>query len=670
MGSRLGGGPTRLAVAITAALLIAATQAVAVASATSGTLVLTQSTTLTADYYGTILIQADNVTLDCAGHTVYGPGDADYSGGIQIDWANGAVVRRCTVTGFVNNGLYGHDATNIRIEGSAFVGNGNHGVHLDAVTNSVVAGNRVSDNGTSKGQGFGFVLTRSSGIKLTGNVASGSPWSGFAVIDGTTGSTLTGNRSTANVGEGFLVEASTGNRLVSNTSTANGTDGSGQGFWLRQAANGNELRGNVASGNAETGFRLDQSGGNRLIENTATHNGGSVWGSGFFLDQSDSNVLERNTGSQNGEPGDDVDGFRVQGSAANVLRANVANGNATWGFILVGNPASAPGNLLDGNTANGNAIFGFALNGATRNTLTANAAGGNGQNGFDLCCASTANRLQGNVASNNGAVGFAVTESSGNTLVANTARTNAGDGIRSSSSTGNVFRQNTLTRNGGFGLGVWDSSGVVVDRNVVTDSGDAGIVIVATADSRISGNVVRGARQGGHGFMFNGSSGLRIEDNTADHARYAGFSLQEGTQGSTLTGNTATACDAGFDVGTATGNTLKGNRAVGSLDGPGFALGPGSESNVLSGNSAMDNLIGFQLWSYGVGTPAPAHNLLTANVANRNATVGFLVQEAASYNSFTRNSAHANGEWDALQSPDAGPGNVWVGNSFGTATGF
>jgi parallel beta-helix repeat protein len=136
MGSFGKARPRRIAVAVATTLLLVAAVAAPAANATNGTLVLTQSTVLTADYAGNILIQADNVTLDCAGHTVSGPGDGDLSGGIQIDWASGVTVKDCIVTGSLTNGLYAHDATNTRITGSTFVGNSNHGLHLDGMTAS------------------------------------------------------------------------------------------------------------------------------------------------------------------------------------------------------------------------------------------------------------------------------------------------------------------------------------------------------------------------------------------------------------------------------------------------------------------------------------------------------------------------------------------------------
>src|SRR6202521_291340 len=64
--------------------------------ASSGTLAVTTTTTLTADQQGSISIAADAVTLDCAGHRVAGPGFA----GIYISGQTGVTVKNCHVSGF------------------------------------------------------------------------------------------------------------------------------------------------------------------------------------------------------------------------------------------------------------------------------------------------------------------------------------------------------------------------------------------------------------------------------------------------------------------------------------------------------------------------------------------------------------------------------------------
>ena len=54
-----------------------------VQASSSGTLVVTGNTTLTGNHVGNIQIAADNITLDCAGDTVFGPGVSGFSGGID-----------------------------------------------------------------------------------------------------------------------------------------------------------------------------------------------------------------------------------------------------------------------------------------------------------------------------------------------------------------------------------------------------------------------------------------------------------------------------------------------------------------------------------------------------------------------------------------------------------
>ena len=91
---------TRTVAAASAALLLVPLLGVMPAAATTGTWLLTHSTTLQADYYGNIVIETDNVTLDCAGHTIHGPGDSQIPAGVLITGASGVTVKRCVVAGF------------------------------------------------------------------------------------------------------------------------------------------------------------------------------------------------------------------------------------------------------------------------------------------------------------------------------------------------------------------------------------------------------------------------------------------------------------------------------------------------------------------------------------------------------------------------------------------
>ena len=64
----------RLALLILGVACLVFVLAASPASATTETLTITSTTTLTEDHYGSVVIAADNITLDCAGHSVIGPG--------------------------------------------------------------------------------------------------------------------------------------------------------------------------------------------------------------------------------------------------------------------------------------------------------------------------------------------------------------------------------------------------------------------------------------------------------------------------------------------------------------------------------------------------------------------------------------------------------------------
>src|SRR6266545_6449682 len=68
------------------------------------TLVVTSDTTLLEDHQGSVEIQADNVSLDCAGHAISGPGTRTEGLwgfiGISVNGWTGVTIRNCQVSGF------------------------------------------------------------------------------------------------------------------------------------------------------------------------------------------------------------------------------------------------------------------------------------------------------------------------------------------------------------------------------------------------------------------------------------------------------------------------------------------------------------------------------------------------------------------------------------------
>ncbi|MEI7745662.1 MAG: hypothetical protein WCK58_18140, partial [Chloroflexota bacterium] len=111
-------GLLRRTMAATAAsgLLLVTTTGAFTVSASSGTLVITASTTLTDDHVGNIVIEAGGVTLDCAGHTVSGPDAGGEAGGIVVASKSGVTIRNCVVAGFTAHGIYVIDSAGVRLE--------------------------------------------------------------------------------------------------------------------------------------------------------------------------------------------------------------------------------------------------------------------------------------------------------------------------------------------------------------------------------------------------------------------------------------------------------------------------------------------------------------------------------------------------------------------------
>jgi parallel beta-helix repeat protein len=158
------------------------------------------------DYFGNIVIDADDVTLDGNGHMIIGPG-TDFliwdpntkvmssNTGILLEGRTGVTVKNCRVTGF------------------------DEGFCLDGSDGNTLQGNTVTD------YCVGFVLSSSSNNTLLNNTANGNgegddPPNGFQ-LGRSFGNTIQGNTVNGN-GIGFALEESDDNiffhnNLIDNT---------------------------------------------------------------------------------------------------------------------------------------------------------------------------------------------------------------------------------------------------------------------------------------------------------------------------------------------------------------------------------------------------------------------------------------------------------------------
>jgi len=158
---------------------------------TSGRMSVSSDTTLTEDHLGGVDIVADDVTLDCAGNSVIGPG-IDGKHGIKLGDVSGVTVKNCTVTGFVA----GFDIYSSN--GNRFIGN------------------------TSSGNDAGFTLRFSNENVLRDNVVDGNQFAGFFVTDESSGNLLEGNTASNNdVGFQLAGLGVAGNTVRHNFATGN-----------------------------------------------------------------------------------------------------------------------------------------------------------------------------------------------------------------------------------------------------------------------------------------------------------------------------------------------------------------------------------------------------------------------------------------------------------------
>jgi parallel beta-helix repeat protein len=304
---------TRSLIVAIAGILLAGALGTGSAAASTGTLLVTATTTLTEDHHGNILISGDNITLDCAGHAVFGPGTAGFAGGIQVAGGSGLTVRRCTVTGFAVNGIYAFGASHGRYIDNLLVGNGNHGIHLEQGADNLLIGNTSTSNGA-----IGIVLTHSTQSRIVNNSLLGNRnWAGIALMDGSHDNLVVDNTASQN-GLGIVLDGAVDNTVSANTATLN----EAAGVLLIRGASGNTVVSNLSNQNG-IGFEVTQSSdGNSVLGNLAN--------------------------------GNRFDGVKVYASDSNFLSADLANANGDNGFLVFGGSSF---NRVTCSSGHGNGAF-------------------------------------------------------------------------------------------------------------------------------------------------------------------------------------------------------------------------------------------------------------------------------------------------------------------------
>jgi parallel beta-helix repeat protein len=316
--------------------------------------VITASTTLSADVLGCVgdglVIGADGVTLDLAGHVVSGDAVEDPTDvGIRVYGRHSVKVVNGTVRSF------------------------SRGIVFQASPDGVVTSMTVRD---SSGRGIVFVDGSDRG-QVSRNLAADNGASGIAIVT-SDGATVVGNRSLRNIGgAGVKLEGATHatvarNRLAGDTLGVQVDGGDHNLVVGNEMTNEEEVAvemlfssGNVINGNRVTrsgGITLESSDDNTITDNQVLQLAGPD-GIGIQIYGND-NLVAHNTVVNSLRYGIEVDDFQDEGhspAAGNVIRANTINGGALG--IAIGPEAGGLvlNTVVDSNTVIGTEDDGIQL---------------------------------------------------------------------------------------------------------------------------------------------------------------------------------------------------------------------------------------------------------------------------------------------------------------------
>jgi parallel beta-helix repeat protein len=332
-----------------------------------------------------LVIGADNITVDLAGHSINGVNAAG-SEGIADDGHGGVRIQNGTIANFFLNGvgLRGAPCSAVRNMTIRKIGAGggetdvsagvlvkdspNTLVTASTVTNNVSAfqsdgvdvlssaGTTVSGNRIANNAWDGMVVLDSPGTRVIGNALDGNQNQGIEVNLGSDGTLLADNRARNNVANGLVVGAISGARIEGNTLTGNGESGLFMFDLLNSRVSANRAGGNGVG--IDLGGGQNGSSGNRIANNDTsrnTHAGLVVEGG------ANNNVIAGNVSNANQGAPDDGGGIILVAVTGNTVRGNVANRNRDVGIgVFEDQPGDSTGNILKANEANSNRNHGIS----------------------------------------------------------------------------------------------------------------------------------------------------------------------------------------------------------------------------------------------------------------------------------------------------------------------
>jgi parallel beta-helix repeat protein len=311
---------------------------------------ITADTTLTADVTGCtgngLVIAADGITLDLAGHRIAGAATGD-AVGVAVAGHSDVIIENGSVSGF-EEGVFARHARGLTVRHVSFSGAVHGGILVDGGSHVTLRRNVATRCGA------GIIVTRSNGVVIGANRITRSGSGGIPVFDSR--HVLVAGNAVSRSGDAAigLFRGSSHNAVIANRVTS-----SGAGIVVAEAASHNVIAGNMTRDD-DSGLILDVgTHENRVIANLVEDSAFE----GIVLVASKDNVLARNHVERSGrvEPAGGIIVIPLpddlsQTSDGNLLTRNRAIHNAGDG-IEVGEGQA--GNTLRGNGADRNTRLGI-----------------------------------------------------------------------------------------------------------------------------------------------------------------------------------------------------------------------------------------------------------------------------------------------------------------------
>lgn len=211
-----------------------------------------------------ISIDADDVLLDGAGHTVSGSGTGISVGDYEFPGFSNVTIENLTITGFWE-GIYFANTFDSQIR-NVTVEQCSYGLWFDQSDTNDIRESEFSNNDQAI-----HVTETSTGNVFRSNTVTNNG-GGIGIHDAGTDTQLIGNTVTDNARNGiYIANFSNGCRVIDNVSKNNG----GHGFEVTDEVTNVRLEGNLAQGNGENGIDLYWADGNPIIGNEIRENAGA-----------------------------------------------------------------------------------------------------------------------------------------------------------------------------------------------------------------------------------------------------------------------------------------------------------------------------------------------------------------------------------------------------------